>query len=63
MPVTKKFDINKHLENLEEIDEQLLSFDPNYSKEEELFFEEKTTPTIPFWKKWRTILKSFLSKL
>lgn len=63
MPVTKRFDINKYLENLEEIDEQFPSFDSNYSKEEELFFEEKTTPTIPFWKKWWATLKSIFSKL
>jgi len=62
MPVTKRFEVNEYLEDFEEIDEYSPSFVPNYFEEEEFFMEEKTTPTIPFWKKWWAILKPIFSK-
>ena len=63
MPITKRFGINQYLEDFEEIDEHSPFFDPNYVEEKEMRLEEKTTLTIPFWKKRWTILKSIFSKL
>lgn len=62
MPVIKRFVINKYLENSEGIDEHSPYFNPNYSEEEEIVFEEKRIPTISFFEKWKTILKSFFQK-
>lgn len=62
MPVTKKFEVNKYLEDFEEIDEYSPFSIPNYLEEEEILPEEKVRPHIPFWKRWKTILHSFLTQ-
>ena len=62
MPIIKRFDINLYGGGFEEMDEHFPFFDPNHVEEKEMLFEEKTTPKIPFWKKWWTILKSISPK-
>ena len=59
MPITKKNDWKRYLEDFEEIDEHSPFFEPSYIEEEEFYFEENTLPVIPFWKKCWVLLKSF----
>ncbi len=62
MPITKRFEVNKYLEDFEEIDEYSPLFKNSFFEEEEMFPKEETTFNIPFWKKWWSILKLKFTK-
>ena len=62
MPVTKRFEVNKYLEDFEEINEFAPFTNPTNLEEEQIFFEEKLLPEIPLWKKWWTSLFTLFSK-
>lgn len=63
MPILKSSEINPSREDFEETVEHSPYFDPNIFCEQEISLEEKTKPTIPFWKVWWKNLKSIFSKL
>jgi hypothetical protein len=63
MPITKRFEVNKYLEDFEEINELAPFSNPNFLEEEEMLQDDKIIPTIPLWKKWWNNLTSFFSKI
>ncbi len=62
MPILKSSKINPYRDDLEKTVEHSPCFDPSIFCDTELYIEEKTKQSIPFWKAWWKYLKSFFSK-
>mgnify|MGYP006140905441 CR=1 FL=1 len=56
MPILKRFEVNKYLEDFEEIDEYSPLFSSKIEEEEIQLPEETPETMIPFWKRWWSFL-------
>ena len=58
MPILRKYEGKRLLEDYEEINEHSPLFINDYEEDESSFSLQQPQTNLPFWKKWWTILKS-----
>ena len=62
MPVTKRFEVNRYLEDIEELHESGSLFSAQVEVKEASNKEEVRLPKKSFWRRWRMVLESKIYK-